>query len=125
MMLLATLAAAAIYGTNFPDSFRGGEVSKYVRCMRNEVNEANEPFPEVSPETPTVTQFSQRIAYCKAERLRATATLTGLIKQRNPDWALEKLARSAEFVLAGLELEMITQERIPVFATHDGPPQEF
>ena len=124
-MWLALTALASIYGTDIPDSFRTNDLSKYTRCLRHEVNEAKEPLPDPALDAPTITQFSHLIAYCAAERSLAISSLRGLIRQRHPDWLPEKLAKSAEFVLSGIELQMMAQRRVPIFSIHDGPPKEF
>jgi hypothetical protein len=124
-MLFALTVFASIYGTDIPDSLRTNDLSKYTRCLRHEVNEANDPFPETALDAPTITQFSQLITYCAAERSLAISSLRSVIKQRHPDWLPEKLAKSAEFVLSGMELQMMAQRRVPIFSIHDGPPVEF
>ncbi|HEY5722192.1 MAG TPA: hypothetical protein VIT45_07705 [Allosphingosinicella sp.] len=94
MMLSAILLAHAtqIYGTNVPDHFRGGEVAVYDRCLRLQMNDANDDWDGPDTAAPTVVQFSQLMSYCGPERLRAISALRGFIQTRHPKWSPEQVA---------------------------------
>lgn len=126
MTLALLLAAAApVYGTNVPDNFRGGDVGFYIHCLRDEVNAAGTTWKGAPPDTPTVVQFAQLMEFCGPERKRGIAMLRGLIRIRNPDWPNERVERSAEFVLTGLELQEMLAVRWPTCLPSQMPCPEF
>jgi hypothetical protein len=121
--LLATLPP--VYGTDIPPHFRDASWSAYSRCLRAERNSANEPFRGPDP-TATIAGASALIAYCGAERSRALVALRGHIQVRHPDWTAERIARSAEFVLTGFDLQRLIDARRPEgCGTHCTPDPEF
>jgi hypothetical protein len=127
-MMLSTIllaASAQVYGTNIPDHFRNADWRAYVRCVRSEVNAANEAWREPDPAAPTVVKFGQLITHCGAERSLAIFALRGFIQTRHRDWSPEQVAQSAEFVLSGFELEQMIDRRGPFCSTHEMPCEEF
>ena len=118
------LASSQVYGTNIPDHFRDSNVETYLRCLRVQVNSDDELWSGPDPAAPTVVRYGQLITYCGRDRSGALASLRGFIKLRNPDWPAERIDRSAEFVLSGLELEDMLYLRLPDVAVHDYPPPD-
>jgi hypothetical protein len=127
MTILAVLLAAAspVYGTDVPDNFRRGEVGFYIHCLRDEVNAAGTTWKGADPAAPTVVKFAQLMEFCGPERKRGISMLRGLIRTRNPSWPSEQVERSAEFVLTGLELQLMLSVRWPTCAPSEMPCVEF
>ena len=126
-MLSAVLLAAAppIYGTDIPPHFRDASWHAYNRCLRAEVNAAGEALTGGNPSA-TITEASRLIAHCGVERSRVISALRGHIRVRHPEWSAEQVARSAEFVLSGLDLQRLVDARRPIdCGTHCAPPPEF
>jgi hypothetical protein len=74
----------------------------------------------------TIIEVAQKVTYCHAERLRALSSLRTYIKLRHPDWTPKRLNNSAEFVLSGIEIELMEFWRRPTEgAVHDLPREEF
>ena len=46
------------------------------------------------------------------------------IQVRHPKWTSEQVARAAEFVLSGMELQKMVRDRMPDVSTHDMPPPD-
>ena len=115
MLSIALFAASAqIHGTDIPEHFRNRNVGAYRRCLRVEVNAANQDWSGPDPAAPTVVQFGQLATYCGAERSLALSSLRDLIQTRHPDWSSEQVAEAAEFVLTGFDLEMMNEARRPI-----------
>jgi len=120
------LASAQIHGTEIPEHFRDRNVGAYIRCLRVEVNAANENWSGPNPAAPTIVQFGQLVTYCGAERSLARSSLRGFIQTRHPDWSPEQVAEAAEFVLTGFDLEMMNEARRPISdGTHESPRERF
>ena len=131
LMLMLASAPDAIMGpgyigSGFPESFRQGEVAKYIGCLRIQSNEAGETWNGPDPQSPEVVQFTQTMAYCRAERVRAAQRLRSHIQARHPDWRADRLSRSVEFVLSGFEIQLLDYFRRPeATPVHDRPEERF
>jgi hypothetical protein len=118
------LAVIQIYETDFPDSFRRGNVGAYMSCIRAEGSAEADPDQQPDSTAPTIAYYGQLTRYCGPQRSRAISELLKLIQARHPDWDRERLHKSVEFVLSGLELEVINDARRPNdTAVHDFRPR--
>jgi hypothetical protein len=109
------LAVIQIYETDFPDSFRRGNVGAYMSCIRAEGSAEADPDQQPDSTAPTIAYYGQLTRYCGPQRSRAISELLKLIQARHPDWDRERLHKSVEFVLSGLELE---DDRFPPICRH-------
>jgi hypothetical protein len=125
MLVLPLMAAVMqIYGTDFPDNFRQGKIGEYLNCIRVEGTPDADPRQEPEAGMPTIAYFGQLTRYCGPRRSRAISELLQLIQARHPDWRGKRLDEAAEFVLSGLELEIINDARRPTdMSVHDFSPR--
>jgi hypothetical protein len=124
LVLPLMLTFAQIYGTDFPDNFRRGNVKEYLNCLRVEGTPDTDPKEEPKVGVPTIAYFGQLTRYCGPRRFKAISELLHLIQARHPDWPRKRLDEAVEFVLAGLELEIINDARRPTdMAVHDFLPR--
>ncbi|WP_155006392.1 hypothetical protein [Sphingomonas hengshuiensis] len=107
------IAVIQISETDFPDSFRRGDVGAYISCIRAEGGADADPDQMPDRTAPTIVYYGQLTRYCGPRRSRAISQLLKLIQARHPDWDKERLHKSVEFVLSGLELEVINDGRRP------------
>lgn len=127
MILSAVLlVASAQPGADVPDHFRNADWHAYERCLRSEVNSASRPWPDTDRGAPTIQRFAQLMAHCGAERSRTISALRGFIQARHPDWSHEQVAEGAEFVLTGMEIQRMIDDRRPIDdGPHAGPRERF
>ena len=126
-MMLATIllfASAQIHETEIPAHFRDGNVRAYVNCLRSEVNSGNEPWRDPDPAAPTIVRFGQLVTHCSVERSQAASSLRGFIQTRHPDWSPAQVGEGVEFVLTGIDLEMMAAVRRPIDDGTHAPPRE-
>jgi hypothetical protein len=127
LVLPLMIAFAQIYGTDFPDTFRQGKVGGYLTCIRVEGTKDADPQQEPASGMPTIAYYGQLTRYCDSRRSKAIPELLKLIEARHPDWPRKRLDEAVEYVLSGLELEIINNARRPTdMSVHDFlPPPRF